>query len=244
MAKAMTPRAMPMLAVPVPGCPLRLTWLLASIPSPMAIGPRMTPNASSPASAQQQRGDGVAVALEDPSTHVARHVHHDPSLPHPTCGTLISRRSCAVIAVTATTEVDAHAEAHLRDGWGGQLARQGPHGVVARPAAQAAGAAGHPAEARPVHQRRSGHDEPVRARRGVRHRRRRRDRPRPRPLRAVHRREPDPRRRTPRPGRSTSPCWPPSDAATTSARRSRSSRTSPTRSSAASAASPPTTSTS
>ena len=35
-----------------------------------------------------------------------------------------------------------------------------------------------------------GHDEPVRARRGVRHRRRRRDRPRPRPLRALHRREP------------------------------------------------------
>ena len=33
-----------------------------------------------------------------------------------------------------------------------------------------------------------GHDEPVPARRGLRHRRRRRDRPRPRPLRALHRR--------------------------------------------------------
>ena len=50
----------------------------------------------------------------------------------------------------------------------------------------------HP-EARPLHQRGPGHDEPVPARRGVRHRRRRRDGPRPRPLRAVHRREPDPR---------------------------------------------------
>ena len=37
----------------------------------------------------------------------------------------------------------------------------------------------------PVHQRRSGHDEPVPARRGLRHRRRRRDRPRPGPLRAL-----------------------------------------------------------
>ena len=68
--------------------------------------------------------------------------------------------------------------------------RQGAHGLLARPAAEGAGPAGHDAEARPVHQRRPGHDEPVRARRGVRHRRRRRDRPRPRPLRAVHRREP------------------------------------------------------
>jgi hypothetical protein len=46
---------------------------------------------------------------------------------------------------------------------------------------------GHDDEARPLHQRRSGHHEPVPARRGVRHRRRRRDRPRPRPLRALRR---------------------------------------------------------
>ncbi len=45
---------------------------------------------------------------------------------------------------------------------------------------------GHAAEVRPVHQRRPGHDEPVPARRGLRHRRRRRDRPRPGPLRALH----------------------------------------------------------
>ena len=45
---------------------------------------------------------------------------------------------------------------------------------------------GHAAEVRPVHQRRSGHDEPVSARRGLRHRRRRRDGPRSGPLRALH----------------------------------------------------------
>jgi CTP synthase len=49
-------------------------------------------------------------------------------------------------------------------------------------------ATGPAAQARPLSQRRSGHDEPVSARRGLRHRRRRRDRPRPRPLRALHRR--------------------------------------------------------
>ena len=45
---------------------------------------------------------------------------------------------------------------------------------------------GHDAEVRPLPQRRSRDDEPVPARRGLRHRRRRRDRPRPRPLRALH----------------------------------------------------------
>ena len=43
----------------------------------------------------------------------------------------------------------------------------------------------HP-EARPLHQRRSRHDDALSARRGLRHRRRRRDRSRPRPLRALH----------------------------------------------------------
>ena len=84
-------------------------------------------------------------------------------------------------------------EAHLRHGGCGQFPGQGDHGLLARPAAEGPWPAGHDAEARPVHQRRPGHDEPVRARRGVRHRRRRRDRPRPGPLRALHRREPDPR---------------------------------------------------
>ena len=45
---------------------------------------------------------------------------------------------------------------------------------------------GAAAEARSVHQRRSGHDEPLPARRSLRARRRQRDRPRPGPLRAVH----------------------------------------------------------
>jgi CTP synthase len=58
----------------------------------------------------------------------------------------------------------------------------------ARRAAAGARLQGPPAQARPLSQRRSGHDEPVSARRGLRHRRRRRDRPRSRPLRALHRR--------------------------------------------------------
>jgi 3-deoxy-manno-octulosonate cytidylyltransferase (CMP-KDO synthetase) len=49
-----------------------------------------------------------------------------------------------------------------------------------------AGLTRHDAEARPLHQRRPRHDEPLPARRGLRHRRRRRDRPRPRALRALH----------------------------------------------------------
>ena len=83
-----------------------------------------------------------------------------------------------------------------------------------------------------------GHDEPVRARRGLRHRRRRRDRPRPRPLRALHRRAPVPRLERHDRLDLLRRCSPPSAAATTSARPCRSSRTSPTRSSAASAAWP------
>ena len=59
---------------------------------------------------------------------------------------------------------------------------------------KARGLQGAGPEVRPVHQRRSGDDEPVPARRGVRHRGRRRDRSRHRPLRAVRRREPLPER--------------------------------------------------
>ncbi len=99
-----------------------------------------------------------------------------------------SRRSGR--SATAAHGGPPHAQAHLRDGWGGQLPRQRAHRLLARSSPQAPRAAGHPAEAGPVHQRRPRHDEPLRARRGVRHRRRRRDRPRPRPLRALHRREP------------------------------------------------------
>ena len=72
-----------------------------------------------------------------------------------------------------------------------------------RQPAQGARPAGHHAEARPVPQRRSRHDEPVPARRGLRHRRRRRDRPGHRPLRALPRHRPASARRTSRPARST-----------------------------------------
>ena len=79
-------------------------------------------------------------------------------------------------------------QARLRDRWCCIEPRQGAHGLVARAAAEESGPEGHDAEARPVHQRRSRHDEPLPARRGVRHRRQGRDRPRPRALRALRRR--------------------------------------------------------
>ena len=121
----------------------------------------------------------------------------------------------------ATDEREGLGEAHLRDRWCGLEPREGPHGLVARTAAQEPGPPGHDAEARPLHQRRSRDDEPVPARRGVRHRRRRRDRPRPRSLRALRRRAAHRRARTPPPARSTSRCSPRSAAARTSARRCR-----------------------
>ena len=85
----------------------------------------------------------------------------------------------------------AHDPAHLRHGGRRLLSRQGPDGFQPRPPAAVPWAAGRDAEARPVPQRRPGHDEPVPARRGLRHRRRGRDRPRHRPLRALPRRAAD-----------------------------------------------------
>ena len=82
-------------------------------------------------------------------------------------------------------------EVRLRHGRGRLLDRQGARERLGRRAARGARPAGHAREARPVHQRRPGDDEPVPARRGLRHRRRRRDRPRPRPLRALHHRAHD-----------------------------------------------------
>ncbi len=81
-------------------------------------------------------------------------------------------------------------QVHLRHRRRLELAREGSHRLLARPTPQVPWPAGHDVQARPVHQRRPGHDEPGRARRGLRHRGRRRDRPRPRALRALHRREP------------------------------------------------------
>ena len=103
----------------------------------------------------------------------------------------------------------------------GLLARQGarlggPRSAPAGPRLQ-----GPPAQARPLPQRRSGHDEPLPARRGLRHRRRRRDRSRPRPLRALHRPPLRPATTTSPPAASTSTSSPRSGAATISARRSR-----------------------
>ena len=101
------------------------------------------------------------------------------------------------------------------------VARQGHHRRVARPAAEGARPEGRRPEVRPVPERRPGHDEPVPARRGVRHRGRRRDRPRHRPLRALPRPEPL-AEREPHPGRrSGTACSARSARATTSARPSR-----------------------
>ena len=84
------------------------------------------------------------------------------------------------------------------------------------------------AQARPLSQRRSGDDEPLSARRGLRHRRRRRDRSRPWPLRALHR-PPRHRSRTiSPPAGSIRTSSPRSGAAIISARPSRSFRMSPT----------------
>ena len=81
------------------------------------------------------------------------------------------------------------------------LPREGPHGLQPGQPVEGARAPGHHAEAGPVPQRRPRDDEPVPARRGVRHQRRRRDRPGHRSLRALpgHRPRPD-RQRDDRPG--------------------------------------------
>ena len=77
----------------------------------------------------------------------------------------------------------------VRHRWGRLGSRQGDRGGLDRAAAGQPRLPGSAAEVRSLHQRRSRHDEPVPARRGVRHRGRRRDGPRPRPLRALHGRE-------------------------------------------------------
>ena len=93
------------------------------------------------------------------------------------------------------------------------------------------GLQGRGAEARPLHQRRPRHDEPLSARRGLRHRRRRGDRPRSRPLRALHRRETSTSTPTSPPARSIGTCSNKERARRVSRLAPcRSSRTSPTRS--------------
>ena len=78
---------------------------------------------------------------------------------------------------------------HLRHRRRGLVARQGHRRRLDRPPARLARPQGRPPEVRPVHQRRSGDDVAVPARRGLRDRGRCGDRPRPRPLRALHRRQ-------------------------------------------------------
>ena len=87
---------------------------------------------------------------------------------------------------------ERHHQAHLRDRRCRFLVGQGPHRRQPGQPADRARAARRDAEARPVPERRPGHDEPVPARRGLRDRRRRRDRPRHRALRALPRHRPQP----------------------------------------------------
>ena len=118
------------------------------------------------------------------------------------------------------------------------LAREGHRGRLAGRHPRSARPQGQHGQAGSVHQRRSRHDEPVPARRSVRHDGRHRDRPRSRPLRALRAHDDvaqqqfhdRPHLRARHRARNA--------AATTSARRCRSSRTSPTRSSTASAWAP------
>ena len=79
-----------------------------------------------------------------------------------------------------------YGQAHLRDRRRGQLPGQGLDLRVHRPVAGTARFARPPPKIRSVHQRRSGHHEPLPARRGLRARRRRRNRPGPGPLRTLH----------------------------------------------------------
>ena len=83
-------------------------------------------------------------------------------------------------------QAERHDQVRVRHRRRGVLLGQGHRVGVAGRDPGVARPQSHPDQARSLPQRRPGHDEPVPARRGVRHRRRRRDRPRPRPLRALH----------------------------------------------------------
>ena len=102
------------------------------------------------------------------------------------------RRRAFPIASEKPPEAPTCVEVCLCDRRRDLLAREGDHRSEHRSDPQGAGSLRLHPQARSIHQRGPGHDEPVPAWRGLRHRRRRGDRPRPRPLRAVHRREPDP----------------------------------------------------
>ncbi len=105
-----------------------------------------------------------------------------------------SRRAGRVAPAELPGTVSSRGQVRVRHGRRRLGAREGDRRRVARPSPQGTRPRSPGAEVRPVPERRPGHDEPVPARRGVRHRGRRRDRPRHRTLRAVHRREPLPQR--------------------------------------------------
>ena len=72
MTKATTPMTMPAFAsADARAGRCRGSATGPSRPSPTAIGPRITPNADEAGQPEQQRGDGVAVALEQPATELS-----------------------------------------------------------------------------------------------------------------------------------------------------------------------------
>ena len=188
------PRAqgVPRAATPLPARPLAVAVLPRSLRSPRDGDARRR---------RVERAGGAArVEFRGPA-HGPTALAGDRERSPPSTSSASARSLGALIERTPVLrELDARAprvsarsdEVRLRHRRRRLVARQGHHRGLARAAAEGARAEGAGAEVRPVHQRRPGHDEPVPARRGVRHRGRRRDRPRHRPLRALHRREPLP----------------------------------------------------
>ena len=105
------------------------------------------------------------------------------------CQSRLGQRRQSRCKITNFRDETHHDQVRLRDRRRRFLPREGHRRRLPRRDPRIPRHQRHQSQARSLHQRRSGHDEPVPARRGVRHRGRRRDRPRPRPLRALHRRE-------------------------------------------------------
>ena len=99
-------------------------------------------------------------------------------------------RAASALAHHACSRLSAssHGAVYFHHRRRGLVARQRPHGGLPRSAAAGARLPRPHPQVRSLSERRSGHDEPVSARRGLCDRRRCRDRSRPRPLRALHRR--------------------------------------------------------
>ena len=180
--------------------PLAHPFPQSGLPSEPASKPAPAPTQSAPASNAPGAGNTVRAAFRGSSSH--------------------SRRARIGATLSAPT-LSGHDAVHLHHRRRGLLPRQGPGVGGARRPAAGARLSCAAAQARPLSERRSRHDEPLPARGGVRDRRRGGDRPRPRPLRALHRRVRQPSATTSPRARSTRPSSRRSGAATISAPPSR-----------------------